>query len=71
MTELKLFTGCTERVRFPYTEHAASRLPNPTPLEGGGVRFIPAQDQQMLPHVVRECLITRTMLIKMDYHFMV
>ena len=37
----------------PYTEHAANGLPNPTPLEGE-VRFIQAQDQQMLPYVVRE-----------------
>ena len=29
-----------------YTEHAASGLPNPTPLEGE-VRIIQAQDQQM------------------------
>ena len=36
-----------------YTEHAASGLPNPTPLEGE-VRFIQATDQQMLQHVVRE-----------------
>ena len=53
MTELKLFTVCTERVRSPYTEHAASGLPNPTPLEGE-VRFIQATDQQMLQHVVQE-----------------
>ena len=33
--------------------HAASGLPNPTRLEGE-VRFIQAQDQQVLPHVVRE-----------------
>ena len=33
--------------------HAASGLPNPTRLEGE-VRFIRAQDQQVLPHVVRE-----------------
>ena len=38
----------------PYTEHAASGLPNPTPLEWGGVRFIQATDQQMLQHVVQE-----------------
>ena len=49
----KLFTVCKERVRSPYTEHAASGFTNPTPLEGE-VRFIQAQDQQMLPHVVRE-----------------
>ena len=39
-------------------EHAASGLPNPTPLEGE-VRFIQATDQQMLQHVVRECLLAR------------
>ena len=38
------------KVRSPYIEHAASRLPNPTRLEGA-VRFIQAQDQQVLPHV--------------------
>ena len=53
LTELKLFTVYTERVRSPHTEHAASGLPNPTPLEGE-VRFIQATDQQMLQHVVRE-----------------
>ena len=37
----------------PYIEHAASGLPNPTRLEGE-VRFVQAQDQQVLPHVVRE-----------------
>ena len=34
-------------------EHAASGLPNPTRLKGE-VRFVQAQDQQVLPHVVRE-----------------
>ena len=53
LTELKLFTVCTERVKSPYTEHAAGGLPNPTPLERE-VRFIQAIDQQMLPHVVWE-----------------
>ena len=48
-----LFTVCTEQVRSPYIEHAASGLPNPTGLEGE-VRFVQAQDQQMLPHVVQE-----------------
>ena len=37
----------------PYIEHAASGLPNPTRLEGE-VRFVQAQDQQVLLHVVRE-----------------
>ena len=65
----KLFTVCTEHVRFPYTELAASGLPNPTHLEGGGVRFDQAQDQQMVttrsPQIVIECLLSRSMLIKM------
>ena len=39
----KLLTVCTEQVRSPYTEHAASGLPNPTHLEG--VRFVQAQEQ--------------------------
>ena len=64
----KLFTICTEQVRSPYTKHAASRLPNPTHLEGE-VRFDQAQDQQMVttrsPRIVTECLLTRSMLIKM------
>ena len=64
-----LFTVCTEQVRSPYTEHAASGLPNPTHLEGGGVRFDQAQDQQVVtirsPRIVIECLLTRSMLIKM------
>ena len=63
-----MYRVCTERVRSPYTEHAASGLPNPTPLEGE-VRFIQATDKQMLPHVVRECSteFTRSMLNKMYY----
>ena len=64
----KLFTVCTEQVRSPYTEHAASGLPNPTHLEGV-VRFDQAQDQQVVttrsPRIVTECLLTRSMLIKM------
>ena len=35
-----LFTVCTEQMRSPYTEHAASGLPNPTRLEGGGSNSI-------------------------------
>ena len=46
----KLFTICTEQVRSPYTEHAASGLPNPTRLWG---RY-EAQDQQVLPHAIQE-----------------
>ena len=64
----KLYTLCTEQVRSPYTEHAASGLPNPTHLEGV-VRFDQAQDQQVVttcsPRIVTECLLTRSMLIKM------
>ena len=63
----KLFTVCTEQVRSPYTEHAASGLPNPTHLEGE-VRFDQAQSQQVVttrsPRIVIECLLTRSMLIK-------
>ena len=39
----KLFTVCTEQKKSPYTEYAASGLPNPTRLEGE-VRFVQAQD---------------------------
>ena len=64
----KLFTVCKEQVRSPYTEHAASGLPNPTHLEGE-VRFDQAQDQQVVttrsPRIVTECLLTRSMLFKM------
>ena len=64
----KLFTVCTEQVRSPYTEHAASGLPNPTHSEGE-VRFDQTQDQQVVttpsPRIVTECLLTRSMLIKM------
>ena len=64
----KLFTVCTEQVRCPYTELAASGLPNPTHL-AGEVRLDQAQDQQVVttrsPRIVTECLLTRSMLIKM------
>ena len=64
----KLFTVCTEQVRSPYTEHASSGLPNPTHLEGE-VRFVQAQDQQVVttrsPRIVTECLLTRSILTKM------
>ena len=63
-----LFTVCTEQMRSPFTEHAASGLPNPTHLEGE-VRFDQAQDQQVVttrsPRIVTECLLTRSILIKM------
>ena len=49
-------------------EHAASGLPNPTHSEGE-VQFDQAQDQQVVtthsPRLVTECLLTRSMLIKM------
>ena len=68
----KLFTVCTEQVRSPYTEHAASGLPNLTHLEGEGVRFDQAQDQQVVtsrsPRIVTEYLLTRSMLIKIYVH---
>ena len=57
----KLFTVCTEQVRSPYTGHAASRLPNPTRLEGE----VPAGVTTRCPRIVTECLLTRSMLIKM------
>ena len=64
----KLFTVCTEQVSSPYTELAASGLPNPTHLEGE-VRFDQAQNQQVVttrsPRIVTECLLTRSILIKM------
>ena len=64
----KLFTVCTVQLRSPYTELAASGIPNPTYLEGE-VRFDQAQDQQVVtthsPRIVTECLLTRSMLIKM------
>ena len=64
----KLFTVYAEQVRSQYTERVASGLPNPTHLEGE-VRFDQAQDQQVVttgsPRIVTECLLTRSMLIKM------
>ena len=64
----KLFTVCTEQVRSPYTELAASGLPNPTHLERE-IQFDQSQDQQVVttrsPRIVTECLLTRSMLIKM------
>ena len=64
----KLFTVSTQQVRSPYTEHAASGLPYSTHSEGE-VRFDQAQDNQVVttrsPRIVTECLLTRSMLIKM------
>ena len=47
---MKIIYNMYRAGEVPYTEHAASRLPNPTPLEGE-VQFIQAQDQQVLPHL--------------------
>ena len=62
----------TDRTKFIYSMYRAcevsihracgERATQPFSL-GGEVRFIQAQDQQMLPHVA-ECLLTRSMLIK-------
>ena len=41
---MKIIYNMYRACAFPYTEHAASGLPNPTLLEGGGVRFIQTQD---------------------------
>ena len=57
-------------MRSPYTDHAASSLPNLTYLEGE-VRFILAQDQQVTtrsPRIVTEYLLTCSMLIKIYVH---
>ena len=51
--------------------YAASGLPNPTHLQGK-VRFVQAQDQQVVttrsPKIVTECLLTRSMFMKMHVH---
>ena len=48
-----------------------SGLPNPTSLLGE-VQFVQAQDQQAVtarsPRIITECLLTRSMLIKMYVH---
>ena len=54
----------TEHMRSPYTEHAASGLPNPADL-GGELRFVQAQDQQVTtdsPRIVTECLLNQCWL---------
>ena len=65
----KLFTVCTEQVRSPYIEHAASGLPNPTRLEWGGDTNYPgsrpAGVTTRCPRMVKECLLTLSMLIEM------
>ena len=49
----KLFTVCTEQIRSPYTEHAASGLTSPTHLEGG-YDLSRLKISRWLSHVVRE-----------------
>ena len=64
----KLFTVCTEQVRSPYIEHAASGLPNLTCLEGGYTIYPdsrPAGITTCSPRMLTECFLTRWMLIKM------
>ena len=60
-TCINYFTVCTEHVRSPYTEHAASG--QPYSLRGGGTIW-QAQDQQMVttcsPRIVTECLLTHS-----------
>ena len=64
----KLFTVCTELVTSPYIELAASGLFNPTHLESE-VQLDQAQHQQVVTtrslRIITECLLTRSMLIKM------
>ena len=55
-------------MRSPYSEHAASGLPNPTLLEGE-VRFIQATEQQMLQKLSENGsrVFTSSMLNKIYY----
>ena len=65
---MKIITVCTEQVRSPYIEHAASGLSNPTRLEGGGTIYPgsrPAGVTTRSPRMVTECLLTRSKSIKM------
>ena len=59
----------TQQARSPYTKHAASGLPNPTPLIYPGSR--PAGFSTRRPRMVTDCLLNRSMLIKIYYLFMV
>ena len=54
-------------MRSPYIEHAASGLPNPTRL-GGGTIYLGSRPEGVTTHSLRmvtECLLARSMLIKM------
>ena len=55
-------------MRSPYSEHVASGLPNPTRLEGDTINpgSRPAGVTTRSPRKVIECLLTRSMLIKMN-----
>ena len=44
--KIALFTVCTKQIKYPYTEHAASGLPNPIHFEGE------AQDQQVTTRLI-------------------
>ena len=56
LNKYELFTVYTEQARSPYTEHAASGLPNPIHLEvdGRGGYDLSRLKTSRLPHVVRE-----------------
>ena len=58
--EVSVHRACCKRAAQPYS------------LGGEGVRFDQAQDQQVVttrsPRIVTECLLTRSMLIKMYVH---
>ena len=63
-------------MRSSYTEHAVcfERATQPYSIGGGGggLRFVQAQDQQVVttrsPRIIIECLLSRSMLIKMYVH---
>ena len=66
-----------QQVRSRYTEHAGAGYPKLLHWRrgwggGGRVRFVQAQDQQVVttrsPIIITECLLTRSMLIKMYVH---
>ena len=60
--ELSIHRACCERATQPYS------------LGGGGTNYPgsrPADVTTRSPRMVAECLLTRSMLIKMYYHFMV
>ena len=64
----KLFTVCTEQLRSPYIEHTGERATQPYLLGGGGMIYPgsrPAGVTACSPRMVIECLLIRSMLIKM------